>query len=72
MHEHGLEIDDGVAELAQVRHLLVELRHLHGERRERTVVDLVVHEDAQALVVPVGRSDRRGCLADRAVEAVLQ
>ena len=48
--EHGVEVDDRVAELAQLVHLLVEQRHGHRQRIARQVVDLVVHEHAQAAV----------------------
>ena len=45
--EHGVEVDDGVAELAQQAQLLVELRDGDGQRRRGAVVDLVVEQHAE-------------------------
>ena len=72
MAEHRVEINDGVTELANLVHLLVEQRHGHGERVAGEVVDLVVHEDAEAAVAVAVRADCRRGLADRPVNRVLQ
>ena len=72
VREHGVEIDDFVAELPHLVHLLVEQRHRHRQRVAGEVVDLVVHQHAQAAVAVAVRADRCGRLADRAVDRVLQ
>jgi hypothetical protein len=70
--EHRVQIDHRVVEVAQLVHLLVEDRHRHGQRIGGQIVDLVVHEHAQApLAVAVGADGGRR-LADRPVDGVLQ
>jgi hypothetical protein len=70
--QHGVEVDDGVAELLQLGHLLVEERDRHRHAVTRHVVDLVVHEDAQTAAVAVDGADAVRGLADRAIDGVLQ
>ena len=73
IREHVVERDRGIAELAELRELLVEQRDRHGDRVLGLVVDLVVHEDAQRAAVPAVRgADAGRRLAERAVDAVLQ
>jgi hypothetical protein len=70
--QDGVEVDDRVAELPQLVHLLVEERDGHGQRIARDVVDLVVHQHAQAAVPVAVRADCDRRLADRPVDGVLQ
>jgi hypothetical protein len=70
--EDGVEIDDRVVEVAELVHLLVEDRDGHRQGVARKVVDLVVHEHAQAAVTVAVRAERGSGLADRPVDRVLQ
>ncbi len=72
VRDHRVEIDDRVAELTQLRHLLREPRDGHRHPVVRKVVDLVVHEDAQRALVAVDGADAVRRLADRAIDGVLQ
>ena len=70
--EHGLQVDGLVAELTQLVHLLVEERYGHRQRIARKVVDLVVHQHAEASVPVAVRAEHRSGLSDRPVHGVLQ
>src|SRR5919201_1755153 len=71
--DRRLEVDDPVAELAQLRHLLIEERGRHGDGVAGDVVDLVVHERAERPpALAVERARAGDGLADRAVDPVLQ
>ena len=60
-----------VAELAQLRELLVELPDRDRRRVVGDVVDLVVHQDAQRPLAVGPEAERGRRLADRPVEGVL-
>ena len=67
MVEHGVEVDDRVAELAQLGHLLVELRDRDGERvsgrsltlwymsTRRRAIPVAVRGASVAVVSPIVR-----------------
>ena len=71
VREHRVEVDGRVAQLLELRHLLVEERDRHRHAVARLVVDLVVHQHPQAAAA-VHDAHAAGRLADRAVDGVLQ
>src|SRR4051794_19340592 len=70
--EDGVEVDDRVAELLELRHQLVEEPGRHRHPVVRDVVDLVEHQHAERAAVAVHRTDAVRRLADRAIDGVLQ